>query len=132
MSCVDDVLDDKHIPTRDVRAEVHKDAHDTARLAHAGTIAGNGHKIDAMGNGDGPHQVGEKHHAPLEHTHQQQIFARVITRNRCAQLLDARAQSLFGDQYLSDVLLPSLILLLHVQPLSGTLYLGCLPGTLWQ
>jgi hypothetical protein len=90
MPRVDDVLDDQHVATLNVGPKVHQDAHDAAGLSRAAAIARNGHKVDVMRHRNVAHQVGEEHHAALEHADQQEILILIVTRYLGAQRGDAR------------------------------------------
>ena len=90
---VDDVLDDEHVPPRDVDLEVLEDPHDARRVGRR-AVARDRHEVDLAGHGQLAHQVGDEEDRALEDADEQQIAALVVRRDLGAELDDAAPQGL--------------------------------------
>ena len=85
---VDDVLDDEHVPARDVDVEVLEDPHD-ARGVGRRAVARDRHEVDLARDDELAHQVGHEEDGALEHADEQQVAARVVGRDLRAERRDA-------------------------------------------
>src|SRR3970040_2417184 len=95
---VDDILDEQNVLPRDVRTEIHDEAHGPGRCGVL-PVGGKGHEIDAPGDGEKPGKVGKENEAPPKNADQEQFLRLVVIRGLLTcQLPDPMPDLFLGNE----------------------------------
>ena len=98
MAGVDDVFHQQHILAFDVGRKVVSQSHVTGRLGSG--VAGYPDELDAQGQVDVPHEVGEKNDRPFEDSDDDQRFPGQIAGDLAPHLFQPRGDLFFVEQRL--------------------------------
>src|SRR5215212_2988118 len=99
---VDDVLNDQHVHTGDVGAQILENPYH-ARGLGTGAVRRYGHPVHPAVAGQGPGQVRHHHHGTIQHTDQQQVLALVVAIDIGGQLDHPRGHLLLREEHAGDV-----------------------------